>query len=58
MEYNWLNPKAQMRNTPGKGFVAKEFVVGRAFVISWPFAHFSWLDNFPDVFKNVPAPKP
>jgi len=45
-------------NTPGKGFVAKQYVVGRAFVISWPFAHFSWLDNFPDVFKNVPAPKP
>jgi len=45
-------------NVPGKGFVAKKYVVGRAFVISWPFAHFSWLDNFPDVFKNVPAPKP
>jgi signal peptidase I len=39
---------------PSKGFVAKEFVVGRAFLITWPFSHFGWLDNYPDVFKNVP----
>ena len=39
-----------------KGFVAKEFVVGRAFLITWPFSHFGWLDNYPDVFKNVPKP--
>lgn len=43
---------------PGKGFVASKYVVGRAFVISWPFPHFTWLYNYPDVFKNVPAPKP
>jgi signal peptidase I len=41
---------------PSKGFVAKEFVVGRAFLITWPFSHFGWLDNYPDVFKNVPKP--
>lgn len=45
-------------DAPGKGFVAKKYVVGRAFVISWPFPHMTWLDNFADVFKNVPAPKP
>ena len=45
-------------SAPGKGFVAKKYVVGRAFVISWPFSHFSWLGNFSDVFKDVPAPKP
>lgn len=45
-------------NTPGKGFVAKQYIVGRAFVISWPFNHIKWLDNYSDVFKNVPAPKP
>lgn len=39
---------------PSKGFVAKEFVVGRAFVLTWPFNRFTWLDNYPDVFKNVP----
>ena len=44
--------------TPGKGFVASSFVVGRAFVISWPFNHITWLDDYTDVFKNVPAPKP
>jgi signal peptidase I len=41
-------------NLPGKGFVPKSAVVGRAFVLSWPFAHWAWLDNYPDVFKNVP----
>ncbi len=45
-------------DTPGKGFVASKYVVGRAFIISWPFSHFTWLDNYADVFKNVPAPKP
>ncbi|MBU6144575.1 MAG: signal peptidase I, partial [Acidobacteria bacterium] len=45
-------------NTPGKGFVAKQYIVGRAFVISWPFNHIKWLDNYSDVFKNVPAAKP
>jgi signal peptidase I len=44
--------------TPGKGFVAAKYVVGRAFIISWPFSHIKWLDNYADVFKNVPAPKP
>lgn len=41
---------------PSKGFVAKEFVVGRAFLVTWPFSNFTWLDNYPDVFKNVPKP--
>jgi signal peptidase I len=45
-------------DTPGKGFVASKYVVGRAFIISWPAPHFKWLDNYADVFKNVPAPKP
>jgi len=45
-------------STPGKGFVASKYVVGRAFVISWPIPHFTWLDDYADVFKNVPAPKP
>lgn len=45
-------------DTPGKGFVASKYVVGRAFVISWPLSHIKWLDDFADVFKNIPAPKP
>ena len=42
---------------PSKGFVDQSFVVGRAFVISWPINHWRWLDNFGDVFKDVPQPK-
>ena len=41
---------------PSKGFVAEEFIVGRAFVVSWPFQNWTWLDNYPDVFKDVPKP--
>lgn len=43
---------------PSKGFVGKEFVVGKAFVLSWPFERFSWLGNYPDVFKDLTVPKP
>ncbi|MEY4397623.1 MAG: hypothetical protein RLZ53_199 [Actinomycetota bacterium] len=39
---------------PGKGFVNKSFIVGRAFVVSFPMSHWKWLDNYPDVFKAVP----
>ncbi len=41
---------------PSKGFVSKQFIVGRAFLITWPFNHFGWLDNYPDVFADVPNP--
>ncbi len=41
---------------PSKGFVGKQFIVGRAIVISWPFAHWTWLDNYSNVFKDVPKP--
>ncbi|MCD5346893.1 signal peptidase I [Agromyces sp. H3Y2-19a] len=40
-------------DTPLKGFVPIENVVGRAFVVSWPLSHWSWLDNYPDVFEGV-----
>jgi len=39
---------------PSKGFVNKKFIVGRAFVVSWPQTHWKWLDNYPDVFEAVP----
>ncbi len=42
---------------PSKGFVDESYVVGRAFVISWPINHWRWLDNFSDVFKDVPQPQ-
>lgn len=41
---------------PSKGFVAKEFIVGRAFVITFPVSHWTWLGSFPDVFKDIPKP--
>ena len=44
------------QDLPSKGFVAKEFVAGRAFLLSWPFTRFKWLDNYPDVFAKVPKP--
>ena len=41
------------REQPGNGFVPTENVVGRAFLISWPVGHWSWLDNYPTVFDGV-----
>jgi signal peptidase I len=41
---------------PSKGFVGESFVVGRALVVSWPSAHWKFLDNYADVFKDVPKP--
>ena len=38
---------------PGKGFVPIENVVGRAFIVSWPIDHWTWLDNYPTVFAGV-----
>ena len=39
--------------TPGKGFVPLDNVVGRALVISWPLNRWSWLDDYPEVFRGV-----
>jgi len=40
-------------NSPSKGFVPMEDVVGRAFVVSWPASHWAWLSDYPDVFAGV-----
>ena len=40
-------------NQPGKGFVPIDNVVGRAFLVTWPAAHWAWLDNYPTVFVGV-----
>lgn len=55
---NRWNSKDSRYNTttPGGGFVPVEDVVGRAFVVSWPMAHWSWLDDYPSVFGSVPEP--
>lgn len=44
------------QDLPSKGFVKKEFIAGRAFLVSFPLNHFAWLDNYPNVFKSVPKP--
>jgi signal peptidase I len=42
---------------PGKGFVPVENVVGRAFLITWPFDRFGMLDFHHEVFAGVPDPE-
>lgn len=42
--------------TPTKGFVPLKNVVGRAFLLMWPFDRFHWLDDYPSTFASVPAP--
>lgn len=37
----------------GAEFVSTELVVGKVFVLLWPFDHFDWLDR-PDSFADVP----
>ena len=41
---------------PGRGFVPMENVVGRAFLITWPFDRFGFIDGHGDVFAGVPDP--
>jgi len=40
-------------DTPSNGFVPVDNVVGRAFVITWPSEHWSFIDNYPDTFRGV-----
>lgn len=44
------------QDLPSKGFVDLKHVVGRAFVVSFPVSNWSWLDNFQNVYKDVPKP--
>jgi signal peptidase I len=54
---NRYNSKDSRYNgtTPGKGYVPIDNVVGRALVISWPLSRWSWLDDYPEVFRGVEA---
>ena len=56
---NRYNSQDSSRNQslPGHGFVPIDHVVGRAFVISWPSSRWTWLDNYPDVFRGVEEDK-
>jgi signal peptidase I len=44
------------QDQPGQGFVPVDNVVGRAFLITWPFDRFGLIDFHHDVFAGVPAP--
>lgn len=56
---NRYSSKDSRYNTdqPGKGFVPIDNVVGRAFLVTWPFDRFGLLDFHHDVFAGVPAPE-
>jgi len=55
--YNSEDSRAHA-STPTKGFVSMDDVVGRAFLISWPSNHWTWLDDYPNVFGGVSAANP
>ena len=38
---------------PTNGFVPLDNLVGRAFLISWPTANWTWLDSYPSVYSDV-----
>ncbi|KHK97503.1 signal peptidase I [Microbacterium mangrovi] len=44
------------QNDPGKGYVPMTDVVGRAFLITWPFNRFGLISSHPTVFAGVPEP--
>jgi len=52
---NRYNSRDSRYNTdkPGNGFVPMSNVVGRALVISWPLARWTWLDDYPSTFAGV-----
>jgi signal peptidase I len=50
--YNSADSRLQT-NTPSKGFVPISDVVGRAFVITWPISRWTWLDDYPSVFRGT-----
>ena len=45
------------QDKPGKGFVPLSNVVGRAFVITWPAEHWTWLDDYPSTFDGIGDPQ-
>ena len=55
--YNSEDSRAHVA-TPSKGFVPMDQVVGRAFLVSWPANHWTWIDDYPDVFGGVVAANP
>lgn len=50
--YNSMDSRYH-QDEPGRGFVPESEIVGRAFVLNWPFSRFGWLGNYPEVFIGV-----
>jgi signal peptidase I len=50
--YNSRDSSAHI-DEPSKGFVPISSVVGRAMLISWPTARWTWLDDYPATFQGV-----
>lgn len=46
------------QDQPGKGFVAEDEIVGRAFLLNWPFSHFGLLSHYPDIFVGADDSQP
>jgi signal peptidase I len=44
------------QDLPSKGFVSLDVVVGRAMLVSWPVANWSYLDNYSSTFDVLPKP--
>lgn len=53
--YNSADSRYQ-RDKPTQGFVPYSTVVGKAFLLNWPFDRLSWLSNYAEVFAKVPTP--
>ena len=45
------------QDQPGKGFVPLDNVVGRAFLVTFPFSRFGPIDFHHDVFAGIPDPE-
>lgn len=55
--YNSQDSRAH-QDAPTGGFVPYENLVGRAFLINWPFDRLQFLGNYPEVFADVPGREP
>ncbi|BDZ49762.1 signal peptidase I [Frondihabitans sucicola] len=43
------------QSLPGGGFVPMSDIDGKAFVITWPISRWTWLGDYPDVFRAAAA---
>lgn len=41
------------QDEPGRGFVAEDEIVGRAFLINWPLGRLAWLGSYSETFVGV-----